>query len=314
MRVIDFDAIVWHDYLVPDGNGMYHDEKIAYKSQIDDLPAAQPSVSDCWGCNCPKMERKTFSEMVHLHDEETHDKRTETHGVCLDTISRQAAIDALFDWEMTYDWDEHCREEDPKPAYIVSPSDVIEQLPSATCGNLETPEKPQHSEGGAADCNLDCISRKAAIDALRYAQHRFTVADEAGGMGTVKWSEDVIYFAAAERVLTELPSAQPDLDEWCTDCKEYDSERHCCPRWNRVIREAVEEAKKDDWIPCSKRLPEARRSVILSTKDGWTGEGCYWETTEHHVIWKGYRWNATYWDDEVTAWKPLPEPWKGEEE
>ena len=47
------------------------------------------------------------------------------------TISRQAAIEALFDWEMTYDWDEHCREEDPKPAYIVSPSDVIEQLPSA---------------------------------------------------------------------------------------------------------------------------------------------------------------------------------------
>ena len=56
----------------------------------------------------------------------------------------------------------------------------------------------------------DLISRKAAIDALRYAQHRFTVADEAGGMGTVKWSEDVIYFAAAERVLTELPSAQPE--------------------------------------------------------------------------------------------------------
>ena len=49
-----------------------------------------------------------------------------------------------------------------------------------------------------------------AIDALRYAQHRFTVADEAGGMGTVKWSEDVIYFATAERVLAELPSAQPE--------------------------------------------------------------------------------------------------------
>lgn len=56
----------------------------------------------------------------------------------------------------------------------------------------------------------DLISRRDAIDALRYAQHRFTVADEAGGMGTVKWSEDVIYFATAERVLAELPSAQPE--------------------------------------------------------------------------------------------------------
>ena len=48
-----------------------------------------------------------------------------------DLISRKKAIEALFDWEMTYNWDDHCREEDPKPAYIVSPSDVIEQLPSA---------------------------------------------------------------------------------------------------------------------------------------------------------------------------------------
>lgn len=46
-------------------------------------------------------------------------------------ISRQQAVEALFDWEMTYDWDDHCREENPKPTYIVSPSDVIEHLPSA---------------------------------------------------------------------------------------------------------------------------------------------------------------------------------------
>lgn len=42
MKMIDADAIVWHDYIVSDGNGMYHDEKVAYKSQIDDLPSVQP--------------------------------------------------------------------------------------------------------------------------------------------------------------------------------------------------------------------------------------------------------------------------------
>ena len=72
------------------------------------------------------------------------------------------------------------------------------------------------SQGLAKDLVNDCISRKAAIDALRYAQHRFTVADEAGGMGTVKWSEDVIYFAAAKRVLDDLPSAQPKRT--CVNC------------------------------------------------------------------------------------------------
>lgn len=80
----------------------------------------------------------------------------------------------------------------------------------------------------------DLISRKAAIDALRYAQHRFTVADEAGGMGTVKWSEDVIYFDAAVNVLSLLPATQPERkkgkwieieNEWggleiiCSECR-----------------------------------------------------------------------------------------------
>ena len=74
----------------------------------------------------------------------------------------------------------------------------------------------------------DTISRQAAIDALRYAQHRFTVADEADGMGTVKWSEDVIYFAAAERVLSELPSVQPQPEEDCATCKHgYCGDRQC---------------------------------------------------------------------------------------
>ena len=50
-----------------------------------------------------------------------------------------------------------------------------------------------------------------------------------------------------EEVLRSLPSAQPELnyDEWCTDCKEYDHERHCCPRWNRVIRETLKDAQSE---------------------------------------------------------------------
>lgn len=63
------------------------------------------------------------------------------------------------------------------------------------------------------------------------------------------------------------------------------------------------------WIPCSEKLPSKRQSVLISTRECFVGEGCYWETTEHHVIWKGYRWNATYWDDEVVAWMPMPYPY-----
>ena len=56
----------------------------------------------------------------------------------------------------------------------------------------------------------------------------------------------------ARKMIEDAPSAQPDLNEWCTDCKEYDKEKHHCPRFNRVIREALKDAqperKPGKWI------------------------------------------------------------------
>ena len=44
--------------------------------------------------------------------------------------------------------------------------------------------------------------------------------------------------------LKEFPPAlrEQHHDEWCTDCKEYDHENSCCPRWTKVIRH--------DWRDC----------------------------------------------------------------
>lgn len=44
-------------------------------------------------------------------------------------------------------------------------------------------------------------------------------------------------FDMAIEALSDRPT-----DEWCTDCKEYDHEKHCCPRFNRVIRTTLNEA------------------------------------------------------------------------
>ena len=41
--------------------------------------------------------------------------------------------------------------------------------------------------------------------------------------------------------LDEPSIQQTEEFQWCDDCKEYDKQRHCCPRWNRVIRQTVEE-------------------------------------------------------------------------
>lgn len=36
------------------------------------------------------------------------------------------------------------------------------------------------------------------------------------------------------------------FDEWCDDCKEYDTEKNCCPRFNRVIRGALKREPSED--------------------------------------------------------------------
>lgn len=43
--------------------------------------------------------------------------------------------------------------------------------------------------------------------------------------------------------MSDLTEHDAALGEWCIDCKEYDKERHSCPRWNRVIRKTAEDMK-----------------------------------------------------------------------
>lgn len=67
----------------------------------------------------------------------------------------------------------------------------------------------------------DLIDRQMAIDSIRYA----------GKIGKLMCID----------ILMKLPSVKTDLFGWCTDCKEYDKEAHCCHRFSTVIKGAVDE-------------------------------------------------------------------------
>ena len=67
----------------------------------------------------------------------------------------------------------------------------------------------------------------------------------------------------------------------------------------------------DRWIPCSERLPSEQGQYLvtfpLSNGDPWVYvlsfcKGKFYETDDE--------WGDAEYDD-VTAWMPLPEPWKG---
>lgn len=55
--------------------------------------------------------------------------------------------------------------------------------------------------------------------------------------------EDTVY-VERDDVLKALEQ-EPQTFEWCHDCSEYDHDKHCCPRYNGVIRKAVEEIKQE---------------------------------------------------------------------
>jgi hypothetical protein len=55
-------------------------------------------------------------------------------------------------------------------------------------------------------------------------------------------SEDNELIESAIEALSQESCYNPD--EWCRTCSEYDQDKHCCSRYNKVIRNAVEEMKQ----------------------------------------------------------------------
>ena len=114
-------------------------------------------------------------------------------------------------------------------------------------------------------------------------------------------------FYGTMQVLDELPSAEQEEFEWCTDCKEYDKDAHCCHRWTKCIRQTIDEIKSSQWIPCSERLPKVDEYVLVYINDiayiAWIDMDGDWCTDEFVVEMA----------DSPNAWMPLPQPFKGDE-
>lgn len=164
----------------------------------------------------------------------------------------------------------------------------------------------------------DLISRQAAIDAADRADYTGLSVED-----VKKVTDEVI------EELKQLPSAQPEqhYDEWCTDCKEYDKERHCCPRFNRVIRTAMADASR--WIPVEARLPEDKQKCLLTlscfqSSRKYVVVGTYvtdlysvnkYDFADKKGVSGWYYRDSEYgyieYDSRVIAWMPLPEPYEG---
>ena len=84
---------------------------------------------------------------------------------------------------------------------------------------------------------------------------------------------------------------------------------------NEAIEIVKQEAEKcnNGWIPCSEKLPELRKDVLVTVKyTGFMGMHGYWIKTGHMEA------ENDWWGDcaggEVIAWQPLPEPYRSKGE
>lgn len=102
----------------------------------------------------------------------------------------------------------------------------------------------------------------------------------------------------------------------------------------RLIRTMPNVNPEPQWIPCSERLPEDIRPVIVTWKNTdpasyyqyivgkhFTGTACYnngkwywYSSTTEDMLAEYGRYDSEEFDEaiECIAWMPLPEPWKEE--
>lgn len=144
----------------------------------------------------------------------------------------------------------------------------------------------------------DLISRADAMTEFREWVKR---ANENGETPT--WNDAVSLIGSlpsAEAIPTVIRAKtfmrKEDFDKWADDIKKQ----------NKSQAEAVQ-----GWISCSERLPDIDTSVIICTASGNITDGYRWNEKDWFLAWSEYNgWHEGNDEGRITAWMPLPKPYK----
>jgi len=198
-----------------------------------------------------------------------------------DLISRAEAIDALKRDE-EYDEDIPNRADGVRDAII-----TIMGLPSAQ------PKTQLSTEDTTFDTTFDCISRQAAIDAVRsYYDECYTLDDSIEEL--IEKLPSAQQWIPCER---ELPDDNREVDVTC-EVKRFDGKtyRYTC-RASYVHRYSIESTDYCNWEDCDEYNEEEDKYYALP---GWYERVHNWDDYSYCAI-----------EDVVVAWREAPEPWKG---
>ena len=105
----------------------------------------------------------------------------------------------------------------------------------------------------------------------------------------------------------------------CRDCEAYNKEKHHCPKFCKVIMEAVNEIEENHngWIPCSERMPEEAFGCLVTVIDCNPVTLTEFENILPYVVgYDGDGWNDSDGETipfEVIAWMELPSAYRPKE-
>ena len=109
-------------------------------------------------------------------------------------------------------------------------------------------------------------------------------------------------YEVAEKALSALPSA--DAVSRKVYEKRTQADERIIDSYRREFSEVASAEAVQGWIPCSERLPDKDELVLVTVWDGvsiaWRNIYGGWESAED-----------MYEKGDVTAWMPLPTPYKG---
>lgn len=106
--------------------------------------------------------------------------------------------------------------------------------------------------------------------------------------------------------MSDSISRKAAIDALCDNC---DHVRSDCPHYPcRQYISIRQLPSADNWIPVSERLPEGYEEILICDKQGNISTGGYLGGE------RPFEDNYGYYMDEVIAWQPMPEPYKGGEQ
>lgn len=110
-----------------------------------------------------------------------------------------------------------------------------------------------------------------------------------------------------QKLIEELENTSLDVELW-TSMKPHEIVSATIEAYlDHAIKIIKSQPPADQWIPCSERLPQDEQDVIGTTDEGIVEKVWF---NKHSKTWYGSPFTRR---KTVTAWMPLPEPYKGVE-